>query len=326
MLKIVLYGFGNISHAIVSNLKNKNFKLTVLSSTAQCSRIIEITNVKNQAKGKALLEIDPKKCLPDADYLIFCVPSNIRKEAINKIKNHINSKTILGALPGVSGFNEEIKEILPSSKAYFSVQRVPFIARVIDKGRLVRSEKKENLYLAVTKSVQDKVINDMGNFFEQKIEVLPSFDLVNLTNSNPLLHTSRIYDFLNRSKEPYEIDENEMFYENWSDAASFLLVKMDEEFQEIMRAKGHNSCSILEHYGVTNTYELTRKLRSISAFQGIKFPMRKSNGLNVIDFSSRYFTEDFALGLNYTIDKAIEMGITAHYMNTVHSMFMNVKK
>ena len=55
--------------------------------------------------------------------------------------------------------------------------------------------------------------------------------------------------------------------------------------------------TVLDYYDSTDALSLTRKLRSIEAFKGIKAPMQKVEGGYVPDFHSRYFTEDFPYGL-----------------------------
>lgn len=327
MINVVLYGFGGISHALISQLKSKNFHITVLTKSMSNTVITEIKNIKTNCKNIVHIKNEPNKCLKNADYLIFCVPSHLRKSAINKIKNYIQPHTILGALPGVSGFNEEIKELLPYNNYYFSAQRVPFIARVIEKGKLVEAEVKVKTYIAATNNIKQKNIEHLELLFGQKVKLLSTFELVNLTNSNPLLHTARIFEFIRRNNYSYEIRANEMFYEDWTDEASEILVNMDTEFQGIMKAKGLKTPSILQHYKVENIKELTIKISNIQAFRGIKFPMKLIEDRNTIDFSSRYFLEDFGLGLKYTIEKGKNLGVPVNNMVDVYSLYENkIKK
>lgn len=325
MINVVLYGFGNISHALIAELKNKNFNVTVLTSSMKDKNQVKITNINTGNTGIANVSSSPQKCLKEADYLIFCVPSHIRKESIQNLKIFIKPETIIGAFPGISGFDEEAKELLPDNKSIFSAQRVPFISRVLEKGALVNAEVKMETNVAITSGKSKKILEQLEQMLGQRISCLPSFDLINLTNSNPLLHTARIYDFLVGGKYPYEINENQMFYRQWTNRASEVLIQMDQEFQEIILAKGLSTPTVLEHYDVKNAEELTYKLSNITAFQEIKFPAVKKNIGWVVDFNSRYFVEDFELGLKYTIEQGKKEGVNTNTMEKVFREYENAK-
>lgn len=323
MKNIVICGFGNIAHAIVANNKRQDISLTILSLTANKSGPVRVENIRTGDFGEAYLEVDPAKCLPSADYLIFCVPSHVRAKLLREISSFINPKTILGAFPGVSGFNDEVVDILPENKSYFASQRVPFISRVLESGK-VDSLKKDELYIAISPFANENIIEDIDCLLSISVKKIKSFDLINLTNSNPLLHTARIYDFLKNNEPPFLIDIDEKFYENWNDNASDILVQMDFEFQLLMKKLGHDTKNILEHYEVGSIKELTSKIKNIPAFKGIKFPMKEANGSFLVDFSSRYFLEDFNLGLVYTLKRANDLNIDAPTIRKVLNFYKNI--
>ena len=79
---------------------------------------------------------------------------------------------------------------------------------------------------------------------------------------------------------------------------------MDEEFQKLCCKVGVKIPSVLDYYESTDAVSLTRKLRSIVAFQTIKAPMKQTEKGFVPDFESRYFTEDFPYGLQIVKDLA----------------------
>ena len=55
--------------------------------------------------------------------------------------------------------------------------------------------------------------------------------------------------------------------------------------------------SLLSYYESTDEVSLTRKIRSIVAFKGIKMCMTPQEQGYVVDYSNRYFTEDIPYGL-----------------------------
>lgn len=324
-MNILLYGLGNIAHAIIANNKNPEIKINVYSQSNSNihDRIIRISNLNGQS-GQALLVTDLSKGVREANYILLCVPSHLRREALKKIRKYILPGTILGAFPGTSGFNEEVEELIPICKCYFSTQRVPFIARILSKGSSVESSKKESINICASSNEQN-IAQDLSSLLEIKVNIINNFELINLTNSNPLLHTSRIYTFLKKVTYPFYIDNNELFYENWTNEASNILILMDQEFQKILGALQLKTASILEHYEVDNIEGLTSKLRNIPAFQKIQFPMKLVGEQFKVDFNSRYFIEDFELGLRYTVNKAHTYNIEIPVMTEVLLFYDNLK-
>ena len=75
---------------------------------------------------------------------------------------------------------------------------------------------------------------------------------------------------------------------------------MDREFFSLLSVLPVSPGSIptiLDYYESHDAASLTRKLRSIEAFKGIRSPMLQVAEGYVPDFQSRYFTEDFPYGL-----------------------------
>jgi hypothetical protein len=151
---------------------------------------------------------------------------------------------------------------------------------------------------------------------------LKSYYEVSLTNSNPLLHPARLYTLWSHWHEGIVYPEESLFYEQWTDEASALLIQMDEEFQQLLCAlpvtKG-SIPTILDYYESTDAPSLTRKLRSIQAFKGIKAPMKQVAGGYVPDFGSRYFTEDFPYGLQIIQHQAQEHHVATPVIDRVLS-------
>jgi hypothetical protein len=123
---------------------------------------------------------------------------------------------------------------------------------------------------------------------------------VSLTNSNPILHPSRLYTMWKDWQEGIVYPTQPLFYEEWTEEASQLLIAMDREFfalLSILPVREGSIPTILDYYESTDAASLTRKLQSIEAFKGMLSPMKQVEGGFVPDFSSRYFTEDFPYGL-----------------------------
>ena len=90
------------------------------------------------------------------------------------------------------------------------------------------------------------------------------------------------------------------FFKEWDDFSSKVLIECDEEFQAMLRAlpvRQEEIPSLLSYYESTDEVSLTRKIRSIVAFKGIKMCMTPHEKGYVVDYSNRYFTEDIPYGL-----------------------------
>lgn len=62
------------------------------------------------------------------------------------------------------------------------------------------------------------------------IEVVPHYLEVSLSNSNPLLHTSRLYNLFQNYREGIYYEKVPLFYEDWTDEDAELLIRCDNEF------------------------------------------------------------------------------------------------
>ena len=95
---------------------------------------------------------------------------------------------------------------------------------------------------------------------------------------------------------------------------------MDQELQALIRILpvGEGSIpSVLTYYESTDAASLTRKLCSIEAFKGIPAPMTAVKGGYIPDFSSRYFKEDFAYGLDIVQRIAHEKGVSTPVIDMI---------
>ena len=84
-----------------------------------------------------------------------------------------------------------------------------------------------------------------------------------MTNSNPILHPARLYSMWKGWCEGRVYPDQTLFYEEWTDEASELLIAMDGEFQTLLGTlpvtKG-NIPPILDYYESHDASSLTQKL------------------------------------------------------------------
>ena len=318
-MNITIIGSGNIAHALIASLNSvKDDKIYVLSSLNENWK--KITAIRNTSSTEGYVELvsnNASKVIPKSDIILFTLPSFARKQILIKIAPYISEHTLIGAFPGTSGFDEEVKETISNNTInIFSAQRVPYIARIVTRGKYVNVTKKEAIYVYIEKD-KNRVKKLLENMLHIKVNVLDNFLEVNLSNSNPILHSARTYSLI---KEKWAYEDRILFYEKWNDNASEILLQMDEEFMKIIKALNlKNVKSLKEHYGVSNVQEMTKKIQSIDAFKGIYMPMVKMNNKFIPDIKSRYFTEDIAMGLKYIKDYATKLDIETPTINKVYN-------
>lgn len=330
MKNVLIFGFGNIAHAIIASANHTKFKFYVYSeSNKDCNRACEISNTVDGvtiSTGYTQSYSSIENVIKEADVVLFCLPSHLRINYLQKFKTYFNKNSIYGGIPGTSGFNEEIEKIIGKNSKIFSMQRVPYISRCIENYKLVTSYRKDEIFIACNFDRLD-CSNIFESLFEIKINYLESFDNVNLSNSNPLLHTSRIYSLLRNKKPPFLISKDLKFYEDWNQEASDILLMMDAEFIEVTKKIGlKNIIDLQTHYGVIGSKNLTYKIKNINAFKGILFPGKFDNMHCMIDLNSRYFKEDFEHGLMYLKNKADLYGVQTPIINEVLEFYFNVIK
>ena len=93
-----------------------------------------------------------------------------------------------------------------------------------------------------------------------------------------------------------------LFYEEWTEAAADLYIKMDEEFFRLLKVLPVSDGFLptaFAYYESHDAQSLAKKLSSIQGFKGIITPMVKVCEGYVPDYNSRYFTEDFPYGIRY---------------------------
>lgn len=251
----------------------------------------------------------PADLIPHADIVLLCLPAYLVERTLCDIAPCLRPDTIVGSVVGNTGFFLFAHHSLPASTPLFAFQRVPFISRVVDYGRAANLLGYKDSLLVATEHIADvpAFCRRLSDLFLTPVSPLSSFYEVTLSNSNPILHTGRLYTLWHDWDGTTPYPDNPLFYYDWTDEVSALEIAMDDELFALLHALNvpttHFS-TLLSHYDATDAASLTRKLRSIPSYADIRSPMRPVSGGWVPDLSSRYFTEDFPFGLRLIRDLA----------------------
>ena len=306
MKTICICGGGSLGHVMAAVLGSHNdVKINILTGHPEAWGGFVSTidsNGKNYIAEINKVSSKASDVIPDSNIILLCLPGYLIRETLLKIRPYAQGKFV-GSVVSCTGFFQNAGEILGTNALLFGFQRVPFIARVREYGRTadLLGYKKE-LFMAI-ENIEDSFIELWSTWLGTPVHKLNNKWEAILSNSNPLLHTSRLYS-LWHNRETERSPQPILFYEQWDDASSELYVAMDDEFQQVCQCYNAHIPNVLTYYESSNPKELTQKLTSIAAFKGILAPMKHDEEGWVPDFTSRYFTEDFPYGLQLIKDLA----------------------
>lgn len=264
---------------------------------------VEVTDPDGRCFQGTLKQISacPEDVIPQADIILLCLPGFAIEPTLRTILPWLPATTAVGSVVSSTGFFFLAHDLLPAEQPLFGFQRVPFISRVEVYGHRARlMGYKPELSIAVEHD-NPELLPVLESLFRTPLRRLNSFYEASLTNSNPILHTGRLFT-LWRNWHGEAIPAPIRFYDEWTDEASACILSMDEELMSLTRLLDISEAavpSLLTYYESTDASSLTRKIRSITAFHGILAPMRQIPEGYVPDFTSRYFTEDFPFGLRF---------------------------
>ena len=306
MKTICICGGGALGLVVASVLSHtREVAVRVLTAhPQQWSKSIEAVDNTGKVYQGVLEKVSDRAedIIPQSDIVLLCLPGFLIEQSLRQIAPYVTNQAV-GSIVSSTGFFFQAHRILGGSASLFGFQRVPYIARVREYGHSADLlGYKQQLYMA-TENLSDDFEAMWVEWLQTPIAHLSNYLEASLSNSNPLLHPARLYGMWHDWKgETYK--DQTLFYAQWDELSSEVDIAMDEEFQKLCCKVGVKIPSVLDYYESTDAVSLTRKLRSIAAFQTIKAPMKQTEKGFVPDFESRYFTEDFPYGLQIVKDLA----------------------
>lgn len=328
MRGICICGGGSLGHVVAGYLAaTKPVKVNVLTQRPErWSReiVVDTPDGKVLHCGLNVVSSDPAEALSGVDVVLLCLPGFAIRDELIKIRPYLNKDTYVGSVFSSTGFFFEAMKLLGEDIPLWGFQRVPFIARTEEYGHSAHLLGYKSAHNIAVERCDDKegFRALIESLFDAPVTLLSNYYEASLTNSNPLLHTSRLYTMFGGENEGRVFPRMILFYEEWTVEAAQLLIDMDEEFFTILRylpvSEGYLP-RILDYYESHDAESLARKLSSIQGFKGISSPMRETTEGWVPDFASRYFTEDFPYGLRYIWELAHQLNIDVPYIDKVYN-------
>lgn len=241
-MRICICGGGNLGHVCAGFLANRGHQVSILTTKPECwSQTIEIVAPDGSFEGKpAQVSSLPEEVIPQAEIVLVCLPGFAIHDELTKIKPHLSKNCLVGTVVSSTGFFFEAFEVLPTDIALFGFQRVPFISRIIEYGQKAELKGyKESLHVAIEQTEDKESVRVMlEQLFEKPVTLADTFYEVSLSNSNPILHPSRLYTMWKNWQPGIIYPRNPQFYAEWTLEASTLLQQMDDEFQSLLKKLG----------------------------------------------------------------------------------------
>lgn len=305
--KITVLGGGNIGTQFACVCASKGYEVCVFSSKpSKYDGQLKIMDGENNVicRGTiANVTDDLAEALHGCDIAFVTVPSFMFSGLAQAMRPYVTEQLRIGVIPGTGGAEFAFRSCMDAGAVLFGIQRVPCVARLCEYGRSVCVEgKRDKLHLAAIPKEESPVLADfIADLFDMPCDILDNYLCVTMTPSNPILHTTRLCSMFSDYVPGKIYDRNPLFYGEWTQESSELLLACDSEHQNMLAAISNLDLkevrSLKLHYESETPEQLTAKIRSIKSLHNLSSPMKQIGNGWIPDFNSRYFTADFPYGL-----------------------------
>jgi opine dehydrogenase len=322
--RICICGGGNISHVLAGLLANKGHTINILTrQPTKWSKNISVLFENNKYEGKLnTISNKSEDVVPGCDIIIISCPITAINDIVTNINPFLSKNMTLINIPG--RFFVNYTKHLENNIITFA--RTPYICRIKEYGNSVEvfgTVYKKINYWTNNTSLSETILK---NLFDFDINLLKNHLSIDLINSNLLLHSTRLFVLFNKIRC---YDHIPLFYGDWNNESSNLLIKCDNELQLLINKMNETLDNkiyikpIIDHYESNDSISLTNKIKSIKAFKSILSPMKLLDNHYIPDFNDRYFLEE-RIPLKFIIDISKEYNIDIPYITTVYEFIINV--
>lgn len=333
-MNITIVGGGNIGTQFAVHCAEKMHQVVIFTSKPERFSkhlIIEDRDGNITHEGEIVSATsDEKVAFQYADVVLVTTPAYCMKDVAKKLYPYIHSGMKIGLIPGTGGGECIFRKCMDKGAVIFGLQRVPGVARLTEYGKRVCATgyRKELHVAALPGCYTEECCSMISNIFDMSCIGLPNYLNLTLTPSNPILHTTRLRTIFKEYKLGVTYDYIPLFYEEWDDESSKLLLECDNEVQQLCSALKNFDLSYVKslrsHYESETTEQLTKKISGIPSLKGLKTPMVWGGDGYVPDLNSRYFVADFSYGLSILIQIAGFVGVAVPKMKGILEWYYSV--
>ena len=290
-MNITVVGGGNIGTQFAVHSAEKGHSVKVFTSNPK--RFAKHLTIVDKAGGiihEGDIELatkDPREAFSDADMIMITMPPTMMIPLAEIIYEHADPGAMIGFVPGNGGFEFAFRDCIERGNVFFGIDRVPAIARLTERGKTVCcSGYKDELYVAALPSSRtEECAALIESIYDIQCVRLPGFMALTLTPSNPILHTSRLKTIFSGYEPGVTYDSVPLFYEEWDDASSELLMACDDEIQDICRALPEFGLEYVvserEFYKADTVEEMTHAICTEESLLGLTTPAVRAGSVDV---------------------------------------------
>lgn len=304
--RISIIGGGNIGTQFACMFASKGYCVNICSSKPE--RYHSQLEIVDESGKKTIGRIhtvtkDIGEATQGCKIIFVTHPAFRLKEISDSLLPYIQKGTVLCVIPGTGGAEFAFLDCLKKGAILSGLQRVPSVARLEQYGERVRCEglRKELHLASIPNQYSEDLADLMSYVWGIPCRTLPNYLSVTLTPGNPILHTTRLRTLFSDYQEGVVYKRNPLFYGEWSNKSSKLLLACDSELQNMVKTMNRLDLrgvkSLKEHYESETIEAMTAKIRSIKSLHNLNSPMKPVEGGWIPDLDSRYFKADFPYGL-----------------------------
>ena len=296
---------------------------------------------------------DPSQVVPNADIIIFALPSFTHTLYLQQLKPFLREGVILGAMPGEGGFDLTARHVLGEAFCgkcdLFALETLPWACRIVDYGKVVEVlGTKQEIDVVITPKLESSSQKAANGGVESVVKTLQTiigkapalhpavnFLAVTLMNINSVWHPTISYGYYRNHEAELEqgFDEPPLFYQGADEYTGNLLDLVSDEVLELKRVLKERYPSLdlsdvhhvrdwmLTSYGsdIGDTSSTYKMLLTNKGYRGLTHPMveNKETGKFHPNFRYRYFSEDIPCGLMVTRGIAELAGVATPHMDQV---------
>lgn len=291
-MNITVVGGGNIGTQFAVHCAEKGHPVTMFTSGpehfSQHLTIVDQDGSVLHEGDICCATSDPQKAFRGADMIMITMPPTMMIPLSEIIFDNTDSHTMIGFVPGNGGFELAFRKCIERGNVFFGIDRVPAIARLTGRGESVCcSGYKDKLYVAALPSKHtEKCASLIESIYDIPCVRLPGFMALTLTPSNPILHTARLRVIFRDYKPGVTYDSLPLFYEDWDDESSELLLACDREIEEICRALPDFGLQYVvserDFYNAETASEMTLAISTEESLLGLSTPSVSANAAEVV--------------------------------------------
>ena len=365
-LTTCIVGGGSSAHVLIPFLSENGHRVTLLTRRPKEWHQVIYCDVHNNEDGTVTTHAgtldrasdDPADVIPDADFILLCMPVHQYRPALNRLAPFLHrTKTVyVGTIYGQGGFNWMVHNDIEKQHGYtnnivtYAIGSIPWICRTQEYGLRVANYggKKVNL-IAVSPQSQFERLNHLllQDISEKplgkgKFRLTCSFLSLTLSVDNQIIHPARCYGLWLQNncngKWPSQ-EQVPFFYRDFDQRSADLLRRLDDEYTLIRNALrrrfperdwkymlSYLELERLNHHS-TNV-DILISLKGSQQLSKIQTPtVPGPDGVSRrLDVNFRFFTDDIAYGLLIAKWMAEKLDVATPIIDEVIVWAQNVRR